>query len=324
MEEDLFDRHSERRAGRGERRRAVRRRRRIALIVALAILLAVVVAVAFAVSGDGAGPAPGDDGQADGGAIGATSSAPVAVVASMGASAAPKTAAQSTPEPTSPPLRRPTKRDPLRVYFGGDSLSGMPAVMFEQRAQKSGLMRVTVDYQESSRLTVPDPVDWPARLRSQLGARPYDVGVFLIGTNDTGMPMLVDGEAKMYPSSAWLREYQDRVERLMILMLQRGVDRVYWAGLPVMPKYGQNEAVKDLNEVFAAAAARHPDVVYVDMYTPLATDSGAFNASLRSGDGVHFTNEGAERLADAVWEAMRADWQTPGSPPTPNAGQASP
>jgi uncharacterized protein len=322
MDEDLFDRQSERRARRDERRRAVRRRR-IALIVVLVSLLAV-VAVAFAVSGDGAEPVPGDAGQTGGGAIGATSSAPVAADTSMGASAAPKTAAQSTPEPTSPPLRRPTKRDPLRVYFGGDSLSGMPAVMFEQRAQRSGLMKLTVDYQESSRLTVPDPIDWTARLRSKLDARPYDVSVFLIGANDTGMPMLVDGERKMYPSKAWLQEYEDRVESLMLTMLQRGVDRVYWAGLPVMPKYGQNEAVKDLNEVFAAAAARHPDVVYVDTYTPLATNSGAFNASLRSGDGVHFTNEGAERLADAVWEAMRADWQKPRSSPTPNADQASP
>ena len=28
----------------------------------------------------------------------------------------------------------------------------------------------------------------------------------------------------------------------------------------------------------------------------------------RSGDGVHFTDEGAGRIAAAVWAAMKRDW----------------
>ena len=196
------------------------------------------------------------------------------------------------------------------MYFGGDSLSGMPGVMFAQRAQRTGLMKVTVDYQTSSRLTVPDPVDWPARLQAQLGSRRYDAAAFMIGINDTGMPMVAGGSSTMYPSKAWLREYRDRVEELARVMLKGGAGRVYWVGLPVMPQHGQTAAVKDLNEIFKEVAAGHPDVVYVDTFPVLATKSGGFDPSVRSGDGVHFTNEGATLLGDSVWTAMQKDWRT--------------
>jgi hypothetical protein len=210
------------------------------------------------------------------------------------------------------------------VYFGGDSLSGMPAVMFAQRAERTGLMKVTVDYQTSSRLTVPDPVDWPARLRAQLGSRRYDAAVFMIGMNDTGMPMVAGGSSTMYPSKAWLREYRDRVENLARVMLKGGAERVYWVGLPVMPKHGQTAAVKDLNALFEEVAAGHPDVIYVDTFPVLATESGDFDPSVRSGDGVHFTSEGATLLGDAVWTAMQTDWRS--SPPSagPTVDQPAP
>ena len=52
-----------------------------------------------------------------------------------------------------------------------------------------------------------------------------------------------------------------------------------------------------------------PDLVYVDAYDLLATKKGGFIAALRSGDGVHFTDEGAWRIADAVWAAMKRDWR---------------
>lgn len=67
--------------------------------------------------------------------------------------------------------------------------------------------------------------------------------------------------------------------------------------------------MKRLNELFEVAAAKHPKVVYVDTFALLATEKDGFIAALRSGDGVHFTNEGAWRIADAVWAAMKRDWR---------------
>jgi hypothetical protein len=213
-----------------------------------------------------------------------------------------------TPSPTKPPLRKPTKGHPLRVYFGGDSLAGLPGILFARRGARTGLMKVRTDYQVSSRLTYPQPINWPVRLRAQVKAQHPHVGVFLIGANDPGMPMTVKGKFTTYPQKAWLDEYKRRAETLMRVMLNHGVTRVYWVGLPVMPARNETNQAKRLNTLFKAAAARHSKVVYVDSFRLLATKKGGFIASLRSGDGVHFTSEGAWRIANAVWAAMKRDW----------------
>jgi len=92
-------------------------------------------------------------------------------------------------------------------------------------------------------------------------------------------------------------------------MLRSGVQRVYWVGLPVMPSSSESAKARRLNELFEDAASHSHDLVYVDAYDLLATKKGSFNAALRSGDGVHFTDEGAWRIADAVWAAMKRDWR---------------
>jgi hypothetical protein len=223
------------------------------------------------------------------------------------AAASPSTSPEATPVPK-PPLDRPTKKDPLRIYFGGDSLSGMPAVMLGILTQENGLARVKADYAESSRLTHDDPVDWPVRVKQEMSAGRYDVGVFMIGANDSGMPMVAAGESVMYPERAWLDEYERRAKRIAALMLEGGEDRVYWVGMPIMPDSGESKKMRDLNEVFEGVARSSPDVVYVDSYDLLSTKDGDHKASVRSGDGVHYTNHGALIVARAVWRAVKEDW----------------
>jgi hypothetical protein len=231
--------------------------------------------------------------------------------ASVAASSEPFASPAATPEPTAspqPPLERPTKKDPLRVYFGGDSLSGMPAVMLAQLTAKNRLAKVRADYVESSRLTYGEPVDWPARVKQQMSGGHYDVGIFMIGANDSGMPMTAGGDSVMYPKTKWLDEYKRRAKQIAALMLRGGADRVYWVGMPIMPSSGESKKMRDLNELFEEVAASSPDIVYVDSYELLSTKSGDLKASLRSGDGVHYTNDGAMLVARAVWQAIKEDW----------------
>jgi hypothetical protein len=91
-------------------------------------------------------------------------------------------------------------------------------------------------------------------------------------------------------------------------MLRAGVERVYWVGMPVMPSSSESKKMRDLNELFENVAASSPDIVYVDSYDLLSTKSGDFKGSVRSGDGVHYTNDGAMIVAKAVWQAIREDW----------------
>ena len=283
-----------------------------AAVLAAGLLLLMAVALAAGCGGattqgpeQPAGPASTTSSSpATSSAFSPTAAAPVAA-ASPAASAAASPTASPSPEP---PLDKPTRKHPLRVYFGGDSLSGMPGIMLGRLTAKGGLAKVKADFVESSRLTYDEPVDWPARLKRQMSAGHYDVGVFMIGANDSGMPMVAGGTSVMYPNKKWLAEYERRVRQIAAIMLRGGVKRVYWVGMPIMPSSSESRKMRDLNKLFEDVAAGSPDIVYVDSYDLLSTKSGDLKASLRSGDGVHYTNDGAMVVAKAVWRAIRQDW----------------
>jgi len=299
---------SERTTGRGRTASA-------AAVLASALVLLVVAALA---AGCGAAAPQQVAASASSAPASTTSSSPAAssaaspaadasvAAASPAASAAAAPSASPSPEP--PPLDKPTRKRPLRVYFGGDSLSGMPGIMLAQLTAKSGLAKVNAAYVESSRLTYTQPVDWPARLKQQMSAGHYDVGIFMIGANDSGMPMLVGGKSVMYPNKQWLAEYESRAKQIAAIMLHSGVKRVYWVGMPIMPSSSESKKMRALNKLFEDAAASSPDIVYVDSYDLLSTKSGELKASLRSGDGIHYTNDGAMVVAKAVWQAIKKDW----------------
>ena len=184
----------------------------------------------------------------------------------------------------------------------------MPGMWLGILRQKDGLAKVRADYVESSRLTYGEPVDWPAHLKQQMSKGHYDVGVFMIGANDSGMPMIAGGKSVMYPKKAWLDEYEKRAKQIATIMLRAGVKRVYWVGMPVMPSSSESKKMRGLNKLFEDVAASSPDIEYVDSYDLLSTKGGGFNASLRSGDGVHYTDTGAKTVAKAVWKAIKHDW----------------
>jgi hypothetical protein len=294
----------------------IRRQRKTRTRAATALLIAALLLFAAALSACGAaGPQPAETTPAAGGTTAGASTGPPASEAASSPSPAASVTAESpaaspSPEPTpEPPLDKPSKKDPMRVYFGGDSLSGMPGMWLGILRKKDGLAKVKADYVESSRLTWEEPVDWPSRVRQQMSSGRWDVGVFMIGANDSGMPMIVaGGKSAMYPKKAWLEEYESRAKRIATIMLRAGVKRVYWVGMPVMPSSSESKKMRDLNEIFESVAASSPDIEYVDSYDLLSTKGGKIDGSLRSGDGVHYTDEGAQTVAKAVWKAIRQDW----------------
>jgi uncharacterized protein len=282
-------------------------RRRAAKVAAVAAALILLLALAAVAAGCGAATSQ----------TAAQTSAPaaapsVADASSPAGSPAAGISASPSPSPTPepPPLDKPTKKHPLRVYFGGDSLSGMPGMWLGILRQKDDLAKVKADYVESSRLTYGEPVDWPSHLKQQMADGHYDVGIFMIGANDSGMPMIAGGKSVMYPKKAWLEEYKQRAKQIATIMLRAGVKRVYWVGMPIMPSSSESKKMRDLNKLFEEVAAGSPDIEYVDSYDLLSTKSGGFDGSLRSGDGVHYTDAGAKTVAKAVWKAIRQDWQS--------------
>jgi hypothetical protein len=83
--------------------------------------------------------------------------------------------------------------------------------------------------------------------------------------------------------------------------------------MPIMGEDWRNSRMRLINRIFQKQAEQRPGAEYVDIWDLYTTSDGSFDPSLRLADGVHFTVEGQEVLADEVYEAIKADWLPPGS-----------
>jgi hypothetical protein len=260
-------------------------RRRVLLVLVLALLAS---ATAYAVTGPFA---PSDERGA---------SRPNATASPLGAAAAGSGA---------PACRTPlTWRDPLRVWIGGDSLAGSLGPSLGDLTRTSGVVQAIVDSRVSSGLLSPDFFDWSDKGADDMFSYDPDVAVFVIGTND----------AKNLPKGAardlrWRERYAAVVEQMLDVLVGEG-RTVYWVGGPIMSENAFSERVKIVNSVFQEVTAQHPEVTYVDAFTVFSGPDGKFAPALprgdgkvvrvRAEDGVHFTPDGGDLLAQAVLERL--------------------
>ena len=115
-------------------------------------------------------------------------------------------------------------------------------------------------------------------------------------------------------SDEWKAEYYRRVGEA-IEHHHRGGAEVVWMGLPIMRS---EQVLGDRPHVqlpcTAAVCEQHPGATYIDGYALFADDQGQYSAYLidfagqrrlmREDDGIHFTNAGGDRAAEAVMEAL--------------------
>jgi hypothetical protein len=178
----------------------------------------------------------------------------------------------------------------------------------------------TVEFRYSTGLTRPDYYDWPGHLRGVLGQSPRpEVVVVLFGANDMQPIMTPTGVAGV-GTDGWRREYARRVDALMTDLTRGGAD-VYWVGQPPMRSATLSARMAMVDRIFAAQAARHPDVTFVDAWPVFASTDGGFSADLpdasghlvrvRDDDGVHLTPAGGDLLARATLQAVSARWPLP-------------
>ncbi len=95
---------------------------------------------------------------------------------------------------------------------------------------------------------------------------------------------------------------------------------VIWVGPPSFKNERENAAIQLISSVSKGVIDRHPDAVFVDDYTLFLDSNGKYAdrlpdqrgnlVTVRTGDGVHFTPDGAERLADVVYDIIDAQCHT--------------
>jgi len=281
-------------------RRRHRARRRL-LLLAVLVVIAVVAAVLVTRAGGG-----GDKDVA-----GPTATKP----------------AEASPGPTLPPpeVWVATKADPVRLWVGGDSMGGELGWGLGPMLEKSKVFKPVLYYKESSGICRWDFFDWGRKMTSIMRAvRPNAVAI-MMGTNDT-QSIWDNGVWTAYGKPAWKTKYEARVGDMMQTMLDGGARRVYWVGMPIMGESWRNSRMRLIDTMIANQAAVHPGVQYIDVWPLFANADGTYAAKWRGGDGVHLTIAGQQRLAKAVFAAVKKDWAPYGLPsakPTPAASPSA-
>lgn len=262
-------------------RRAVIRRRRAAAVAALLLVVVLIIVIAVVTAGGKKG---------GGGTGGHASPTP-------------------SPRPSATALRTPTAARPLRLMNYGDSMGGELGWALVPLARQTGVIKVWTWYKVSSSLVKPEFFSWPAYLRNDLPRRHLDAAVFLVGTND-GQGMVADGKVLAFGSKPWVQEYRRRVGAVMDLFLKQGVKRVYWVGMPIMRSPGFSSVMKVIDTAGAAEAARRrSQVTFIDAWKLFSTSAGAYDSQWRHDDGIHYSIAGTQRLAQAVFDAIKRDWR---------------
>jgi hypothetical protein len=213
-------------------------------------------------------------------------------------------------------LRTPTRKEPLRCWVGGDSMTQVFGQSLVNMMRKTRVMKATLDYRISTGLSRPDYFDWPAHLRFVVDKTRPDVIVIMFGAND-GQGVEFQGKVLDFGTPAWVRLYHRRVGEAMDIAMNDGFTKVYWVGQPITRLDDFNPRLQLMNTVYEQEAAKRPALTFVPTWDLFTDGSGKYSAYLRDdsgklqlmrqGDGIHLSLIGGDRMAAPVLKALRVD-----------------
>lgn len=220
-------------------------------------------------------------------------------------------------------LREPTADDPLKLWIVGDSQAQVLGESLIEKADATGVMDATLDFEFSSGLTRPDFYNWPAEIQQVVETNDPDAMVVVFGAND-GQGMELEGGVFQPGDPEWNAEYTRRVDAVMTYLEQQGV-RVYWLGQPVARDEDYSARLRLMNGIFEDVAADHPNTTIVSLYDLFKDENGVYSdyltdangelVNMRNSDGIHLTRAGGDRAAATILAAIDED--LPGGAPTP-------
>jgi hypothetical protein len=214
-------------------------------------------------------------------------------------------------------LRKLDHAHPLKLWVGGDSLAGSFGPALGDQVGGTGVVETRIDYRVSSGLWSNDLRNWDQRAIEQMGSENPDAVVFIIGANDAPIVNKVDANGDGVPD--WEVQYRLKVATMMDILVGANHRTVFWLGPPTLGDRSMDAGAKDMGEVMRQEAAkRAPDVAYLDTYKLFSTSDGQYSRNIldengneitaRIGDGVHFTEAGAQYLARAVFALIDGRW----------------
>ncbi|MFT5530390.1 MAG: hypothetical protein ACI91O_000400 [Candidatus Poriferisodalaceae bacterium] len=208
-------------------------------------------------------------------------------------------------------LEFPSTFDRLRIWVGGDSLSGGPA--WGLQAEVSGNVRydLTQDIRRSTGVVTEWFFDWRGYLRDEVSLGGYDVVVLAMGGNDA---QRFGGHPDRVGSPEWLERYSARIDE-MIRSLDAPGRIVIWVGMPAVepPTIAGLPAI--VNPLAEAVTQRYRRAFYVDAMSVISPDNqfqiyltgpDGVERQVRVDDGVHYTIAGGRLVAAPILQIIEA------------------
>lgn len=236
--------------------------------------------------------------------------------------AEPKPSASSTPEESGSSSKTDQKKQEKpykRFLLVGDSTMYAYGVAFNNKITKSNydFDKIQVEFKISTGLNRIDFYDWYSRTSQLISKHNPDVMVVIFGGNDDQDIKDKNGIYRSELTPQWKKAYQERVERYVKLLDKSSVRKVYWIGHPISNTARYNKFFRIFNEIYKNAAKTYSQkVTFVDSwnvfavngkFSPVIADKSGKKAQVRTSDGVHFTQHGANILVEHLREKMIQD-----------------
>jgi lysophospholipase L1-like esterase len=212
---------------------------------------------------------------------------------------------------------RPTPPGELgTMLVTGDSLA-MPLDVVLARQLADTDVEVERDPHVGTGISKTGLVDWGRLSTEQTAEREPDAVVVFIGANEGFELPAADGSQIECCGPDWAAEYAFRARRMMNTYRRGGRARVYWLTLPAPREDDRQRIARAVNAAIEVAAQPYRAHVRVLDMEALFTPGGRYRAAMTVGgrpqivrepDGIHLNERGAELAADAVVEAVEADF----------------
>ncbi|MBY6241193.1 SGNH family hydrolase [Methylosinus sp. Sm6] len=220
----------------------------------------------------------------------------------------------------------------FQVVAIGDTLGQQLADGLDEAFADRPDVRILHRGKESSGLVRDDFFDWPKAVRELLaGGEKIDVAVVMIGSNDR--QAIHEGGQSFEPlSPLWRQHYAARVDAIRAAFKEKKIPLV-WVGLPVTKNEHFSADMAKLNDIYRDRATLD-GAPFIDIWEAFADERNQYQAfgpdingrivKLRAGDGVHFTDVGARKVAHFVEGEIRHAIEAMRQPAPPQAAPAAP
>lgn len=211
------------------------------------------------------------------------------------------------------------QRKPLtRFLLVGDSIMQAFGVEFQNAAKKSDFKfdQIKVDSRHSTGLNRIDYFDWYAKTPQLISKYNPDAVVIIFGGNDDQGILDKEGKSRTPLSPEWKAVYRERVERYAKLINESSVKKAYWIGHPTSNVARYRKFFLVANQIYRNVSEAYPKLEFIDNwetfavngnFNPIAANKSGKKGRVRTKDGYHLTNHGANILADNLIQKMNED-----------------